>query len=118
MVADTGRIFVKNLAYLVSEEDLEDLFKSEASLPFHSLPFPVTSRLGCWVPTGGRIGEFGELAEVVIPVDYKTQQSKGYGIVTFLFPEHAVTAFTQLDGSIYKVPPLCPARPTCSSCSS
>lgn len=35
-----------------------------------------------------------------LPVDKVTRKPKGFGIVTFLIPEHAVKAYTELDGSV------------------
>ncbi|KAI4470086.1 rna binding protein [Holotrichia oblita] len=42
----------------------------------------------------------GPLAEVNLPIDTTTRKFKGFGIVTFVMPEHAVKAYTELDGSI------------------
>lgn len=46
------------------------------------------------------IFEPGPLSEVSLPVDKVTRAPKGFGTVTFLMPEHAVTAYTELDGSV------------------
>lgn len=35
-----------------------------------------------------------------LPVDKVTRKLKGFGTVTFLMPEHAVKAYTELDGSV------------------
>lgn len=42
----------------------------------------------------------GPISEINLPIDYDTKQLKGFGIVTYLMPEHAVKAFTELDGTI------------------
>lgn len=42
----------------------------------------------------------GPITEVNLPIDKNTRKPKGYGIVTFLMPEHAVQAYLKLDGSI------------------
>lgn len=42
----------------------------------------------------------GPITEISLPIDTDTKQSKGFGIVTFLMPEHAVKSFTELDGTI------------------
>lgn len=34
-----------------------------------------------------------------LPVDKVTRKPKGFGIITFLMPEHALRAYTELDGS-------------------
>uniref|UniRef100_A0A8C4QD01 RNA binding motif protein 19 n=1 Tax=Eptatretus burgeri TaxID=7764 RepID=A0A8C4QD01_EPTBU len=70
-VADSGRIFVRNLSYSTTETDLDELF--------------------CTI---------GPLAEVKYPVDPFTKKPKGFAFVTFVFPEHAVKACSKLDGSI------------------
>lgn len=43
----------------------------------------------------------GPVTEVIVPLDKLTRKIKGYGVVTFLIPEHAVKAFTELDGMIF-----------------
>lgn len=45
----------------------------------------------------------GPLSELVIPVDKKTKSQKGVAIVTFMMPEHAVTAFNALEGAHFEV---------------
>lgn len=43
----------------------------------------------------------GPVTEVIIPVDKITRQVKGFGLITYLMPEHAVKAYTELDGTIF-----------------
>jgi multiple RNA-binding domain-containing protein 1 len=69
-VGDSGRIFLRNLSYTVTEDDIREVFE-----------------------------EFGPLSEVNLPIDKMTRKSKGFAFVTFMMPEHAVQAFSQLDGS-------------------
>ncbi|PIK53368.1 putative RNA-binding protein 19 isoform X2, partial [Apostichopus japonicus] len=69
LVAETGRLFVRNLAYVCKETDLEQLFST-----------------------------YGPLTEVNLPIDKFTKKSKGFAFVTFMMPEHAVKAYTELDG--------------------
>lgn len=45
-----------------------------------------------------RFEEFGPVAECNLPIDSVTRASKGFGTVTFVMPEHAVSAFNALDG--------------------
>lgn len=71
-IAESGRIFVRNLAYTVTENDIEQLFN-----------------------------KFGPITEVMLPVDRNTRKVKGYAVVTFLVPENAAKAFVELDGSIF-----------------
>ncbi|GLH00023.1 Heterogeneous nuclear ribonucleoprotein 87F [Gryllus bimaculatus] len=70
-VAESGRIFVRNLAYTMKEDDLEALF-----------------------------AKYGPLTEVIMPIDRFSRKPKGFAVITFLIPEHAVKAFMELDGSI------------------
>ncbi|XP_047110139.1 probable RNA-binding protein 19 [Schistocerca piceifrons] len=71
-IAESGRIFIRNLSYTVREDDIEKLFS-----------------------------KYGPLTEVVMPVDRLTRKTKGFGVVTFLMPEHAAKAYTELDGSVF-----------------
>ncbi|GFS21777.1 multiple RNA-binding domain-containing protein 1 [Elysia marginata] len=67
-ISESGRLFVRNLWFGVTEEDLQELF-----------------------------GKFGPLAEVTLPVDPLTKKVKGFAHVVYVFPEHALKAFTDLD---------------------
>ncbi|RWS19232.1 putative RNA-binding protein 19-like protein, partial [Leptotrombidium deliense] len=82
-VCESGRIFLRNLCYSCTEEDIEQLFS-----------------------------KYGPLSEVSLPIDSFTKKLKGFGFVTFIFPEHAVKAFTELDGNIFqgRVLHLIPAK--------
>jgi multiple RNA-binding domain-containing protein 1 len=83
-VGESGRIFVRNLAYSTTEEEIEELFK-----------------------------EFGDLTEVNVPVNKHERRNMGIAFVTFMFPEHAAAAFAKLDGEIFqgRVLHLLPAKP-------
>ncbi|KAH8270700.1 hypothetical protein KR044_006657 [Drosophila immigrans] len=69
-ISDSGRIFFRNLAYTTTEQELQQLFE-----------------------------QHGPVVEINLPVDKITRQIKGFGTVTFMMPEHAVSAFNALDGS-------------------
>uniref|UniRef100_A0A1I8MYH3 RRM domain-containing protein n=1 Tax=Musca domestica TaxID=7370 RepID=A0A1I8MYH3_MUSDO len=71
-ISESGRIFFRNLAYTVTEDDLQKVFE-----------------------------EFGPIAEISLPVDTVTRQIKGFGTVTYVMPEHAVQAFNKLDGTTF-----------------
>jgi len=73
-VAENGRLFVRNLAFTCSEDELRLLFE-----------------------------KYGPLSEVHIPIDKATKASKGYAYVLFLMPEHAIKAMKALDGQIFQV---------------
>lgn len=68
-LADTGRLFIRNLSYTITEEELEALFR-----------------------------KYGPLEEVHLSIDRVTRKPKGFAFVSFLFPEHAIRAFSELDG--------------------
>ncbi|XP_025831297.1 probable RNA-binding protein 19 [Agrilus planipennis] len=72
-IAESGRIFIRNLAYTTTEDDIEKLF-----------------------------AKFGPITEVNLPVDPITRKLKGFGVITFLMPEHAVKAYSELDGTIHQ----------------
>lgn len=68
---DTSRLFVRNLAYDMSEQDLEKLFTP-----------------------------FGILKEVHLSRDADGIKSKGYGFVEYLLQEDSVAARAAMDGKI------------------
>ncbi|GLV42925.1 uncharacterized protein CBL_20481 [Carabus blaptoides fortunei] len=70
-IAESGRIFLRNLSYTTTEDDVQQLFS-----------------------------KFGPITEISMPVDKNTRKLKGFGVVTFLMPEHAVKAYSELDGSV------------------
>uniref|UniRef100_A0A182T1P9 RRM domain-containing protein n=1 Tax=Anopheles maculatus TaxID=74869 RepID=A0A182T1P9_9DIPT len=69
-ICESGKLFFRNLAYSVKEEDLRTLFE-----------------------------KYGPVAEVDVPIDTNTRVLKGFGTVTFMIPENAVTAFNELNGT-------------------
>ncbi|XP_047417344.1 probable RNA-binding protein 19 isoform X2 [Sciurus carolinensis] len=72
-LADSGRLFVRNLPYTSTEEDLERLFSP-----------------------------YGPLSELHYPIDSLTKKPKGFAFVTFMFPEHAVKAYAAVDGQVFQ----------------
>lgn len=72
-LSESGRLFVRNLSYSCTEEDLEKLF-----------------------------GKYGNLTEVNLPIDSLTKKPKGFAFITYMFPENAVTAYSALDGSAFQ----------------
>nr|CAD7200804.1 unnamed protein product [Timema douglasi] len=71
-IAESGRIFVRNLSFTVTEEELTEL-----------------------------LSKYGPLAELIMPVDRLSRKAKGFALVTFVIPENASTAYTELDGSVF-----------------
>lgn len=83
-LAQAGRIFVRNLSYSTTEEDLYRLFS-----------------------------QHGQISTVHLTLDKSTKQSKGFGFVQFLIPAQAVKAFGELDAKIFqgRLLHLIPAKP-------
>ncbi|MPC22710.1 putative RNA-binding protein 19 [Portunus trituberculatus] len=72
-VAESGKLFVRNLWFSVTEDLLQELFQ-----------------------------KYGEVIDITLPICKHTRRAKGFATVTFMFPEHAVKAMTELDGSNFK----------------
>ena len=72
-LSETGRIFVRNLPYTATEEEIAELFQ-----------------------------KFGKLSAVHILVDKSTRRSKGLAYVTYVLPEDGVKAMEACDGSIFQ----------------
>ncbi len=72
-LSETGRIFVRNLPYTATEEEVAALFE-----------------------------KFGKLTAVHILVDRGTKRSKGLAYVTFALPEDGMKAMEAIDGSIFQ----------------
>ncbi|KAL3116486.1 hypothetical protein niasHT_006933 [Heterodera trifolii] len=70
-ILDTGRLFLRNLPFVCSEEQIRQLFE----------PFGALAELECVVDNAGKC--------------------KGYALCTFIFPEHAVAAWKALDGTVF-----------------
>ncbi|KAL3523166.1 hypothetical protein ACH5RR_016000 [Cinchona calisaya] len=72
-VLESGRLFVRNLPYTTTEEELEEHF--------------------C---------KFGNISQVHIVVDKETKRSKGIAYVLYALPESASRALAELDNSIFQ----------------
>eukprot|EP00049_Salpingoeca_infusionum_P025432 m.19245 g.19245 ORF g.19245 m.19245 type:complete len:891 (+) comp7999_c1_seq1:98-2770(+) len=72
-IEESGRLFVRNLAYICTEDDLRALFE-----------------------------KFGPLSEMHMPIDEELKKPKGFAFVTYVIPEDAVKAYTALDASIFQ----------------
>ncbi|XP_077164445.1 putative RNA-binding protein 19 isoform X2 [Paroedura picta] len=72
-LSESGRLFVRNLPYTSTEEDLEGIFS-----------------------------KYGPLSEIHFPIDSLTKKPKGFAFVTYMFPEHAVKAFADVDGQVFQ----------------
>ncbi|KAF2219072.1 hypothetical protein BDZ85DRAFT_60774 [Elsinoe ampelina] len=69
-IRDSSRLYVRNLSYSTTEEDLRDLF-----------------------------GAHGELAEVHLAIDKKTSRPKGFAFIQFETADAAVDAWKEHDGT-------------------
>ncbi|KAF9618217.1 hypothetical protein IFM89_000852 [Coptis chinensis] len=87
-VLETGRLFVRNLPYTATEDDLTELFQ-----------------------------KFGDLSEVHLVLDKGTKRSKGFAYVLYALPDSAVRALDELDNSIFqgRLLHVMPAMPKISS---
>ncbi|KAJ8890366.1 hypothetical protein PR048_009874 [Dryococelus australis] len=69
-----------------------------------TIPFiaPVVAPLvtGCGFAVGHVGYMAGPVTEVIMPVDRMTRKAKGYALITYMVPENAITAYTELDGSV------------------
>ncbi|KAF6204118.1 hypothetical protein GE061_002458 [Apolygus lucorum] len=72
-IAESGRIFLRNLSYAVTEDEIQATFS-----------------------------KFGPIAELEFPIDKESRKFKGFCVVTFLMPEHASAAYTALDGTVLR----------------
>ncbi|KMS99233.1 hypothetical protein BVRB_2g046710 [Beta vulgaris subsp. vulgaris] len=72
-VLQTGRLFVRNLPYAATEDELSELFS-----------------------------KFGNIAEVHLVIDKETKRSKGFAYALYRAPRDALRALEELDNSIFQ----------------
>ncbi|EPQ55616.1 hypothetical protein GLOTRDRAFT_75766 [Gloeophyllum trabeum ATCC 11539] len=72
-IMQTSRLFVRNLAFSCTEDELRDLFQ-----------------------------QYGEVNQVHLPLDTSTKQPKGFAYVSFAQPTSAVAAYEALDGRSFQ----------------
>ncbi|KAK5159715.1 hypothetical protein LTR04_004800 [Oleoguttula sp. CCFEE 6159] len=70
-IEDSGRLFLRNLPYGITESEIREQFSS-----------------------------FGDLQEVHVPMDPHSGIAKGFAYVHYTNPEHAVRAYQDMDGKI------------------
>jgi multiple RNA-binding domain-containing protein 1 len=73
LIGDTGRLFVRNLPFSTTEEELKEYFE-----------------------------RFGNLTEIHLPIYKDTKFQKGYAFIQFMMPEHAVDAYAKCHGDIFQ----------------
>ncbi|NXC70007.1 RBM19 protein, partial [Anhinga anhinga] len=72
-LSESGRLFVRNLPFTSTEEDLEKIFS-----------------------------KYGPISEIHFPIDRLTKKPKGFAFVTYMIPEHAVKAYAEMDGQVFQ----------------
>jgi len=72
-IGETGRLFLRNLPYTATEDDLRELFSP-----------------------------YGELSDVHLVLDRDTRKSKGIAYIMYMMPEDAVRAATELDATDFQ----------------
>ncbi|KAL2244495.1 UNVERIFIED_CONTAM: putative RNA-binding protein 19 [Sesamum indicum] len=72
-VLESGRLFIRNLPYTATEEELEEHFS-----------------------------KYGTISQVHIVIDKDTRRSKGIAFVLFALPESAARALEEMDSSIFQ----------------
>ncbi|ESO04893.1 hypothetical protein HELRODRAFT_99246 [Helobdella robusta] len=72
LISETGRLFIRNLAYVTTEEDISQLFST-----------------------------YGH-CDVQLQMDKFTNTSKGFALVNFVLPENALEAYEYLDGTSFQ----------------
>lgn len=70
---ESGRLFIRNLNYTCTQDDLEQVFS-----------------------------KYGELTDVHYPIDKKTSLPKGYAYVEYMFPQNATQAYQELNGTMFQ----------------
>lgn len=104
-VADSGRLFIRNLPYTCSEEEIKELFAKHGE--FNKTTTFIHIQVHTFVhsyPSDNHFTIFtGPLSEMLFPIDNLTKKPKGFAFVTYMIPENAVTALAQLDGHIFQV---------------
>lgn len=73
LISETKRLFLRNLTYSCAEDDLKSLF-----------------------------GPFGQLEQVHMPIDKKTNNPKGFAYVDFHDADDAVRAYLELDAKPFQ----------------
>eukprot|EP01128_Nolandella_sp_AFSM9_P005639 TRINITY_DN2763_c0_g1_i2.p1 TRINITY_DN2763_c0_g1~~TRINITY_DN2763_c0_g1_i2.p1 ORF type:complete len:823 (+),score=242.47 TRINITY_DN2763_c0_g1_i2:26-2470(+) len=83
-IGDSGRLFIRNLSYQTTEQDLREAFEI-----------------------------YGELDEVHVPLDKVTGVSKGFAFLQFVNPPDALMAVSNLDATTFqgRLLHILPAKP-------
>lgn len=92
-ISESGKIFFRNLAYTVVENNLKEVFEPYGPIVELNLPIDSVTRV---------IKVLFSFALIVLKnTVHFCFSEQGFGTVTFVMPEHAVKAFNELDGQIF-----------------
>lgn len=86
----------RNLPFVTTEDDLRFLFKKYGELTDVQVIFAYTFINFIFYL-------FYTLDYFQVIIDKKSGKCKGFAIVEFIFPENGVAAYSELDGTIFKV---------------
>lgn len=92
VIAETGRLFVRNLPFAATQADLEQLFEDYGPLE-QVRTSPLLARTTS-VPTRS--------SQVHLPRDPSKSTPRGIAYITFTQPQHALEARAALDGTIFQ----------------
>lgn len=101
-VAESGRLFVRNLPYTCTEEEIKDLF-SKYGMRDKPIQLNDTNARTCKKFIFVVFLLTGPLSETLFPIDSLTKKPKGFAFISYMIPENAVTALAQLDGHVFQV---------------
>lgn len=103
---ESGRLFVRNLPYTATPEEVEEYFSQFGEFVPHN-QITVTDTSLCDSMTCA-----GQITEVHLPRD-SSKRLKGFGYVLYMIPEHAVQALAETDGKFFqgRILHVMPAQP-------
>ena len=95
--SSSGRLFVRNLPYDCSEDDLTALFESFGTISQIHIPLDAVDSD---TPAHAHASSSSDTA--VKATDNQQKRGKGYGFVQFMIPEQATSALKSLDGTSFQ----------------
>ena len=89
--SSSGRLFVRNLPYDCTEDDLTALFESYGTISQVHIPLDTADS-----------DSLSHTTSTQSKADNQQKRGKGYGFVQFMIPEHATAALMSLDGTSFQ----------------